>query len=127
MDTTGIQVPKWMRRETAANGDHGERSWKKGRKTDDETTGAQGAAPSGIAQPAGGGNNDGQGQGGAAGGGGPTGAAGGGGAAADEEALTARREEVLKQATTDDVAIDPAAIASMPRAELEAWAKDNLL
>ncbi len=129
MDTTEAQVPKWMRRESAADGDHGERSWKKGRTNGDvdESMGTQGGAPSSGAQLAGGGSSDGQGRGGATSSGGPAGAANGGGTAADEEALTARREEVLKQATTDGVAVDPAAIASMPRAELEAWAKNNLL
>ncbi len=104
MDTSDVQVPKWMRREAASAGDHGGRLWKKGRVSD-----ADGEAPRGAVAEEG------------------AAADASAGGAAEEmedgaEALQARREEVLKQATTDGISVDPAAIAAMGRDQLEAWA-----
>ncbi len=110
MDTSEAQAPKWMRREAASAGDHGDRLWKKGRVTGADDEAPRGTPASGCAAAASS----------------TTGAAAEG-AADDAEALQARKEEVLKQATADGTAVDPAAIASMDRAQLEAWAKDNLL
>ncbi len=109
MDTSGVQVPKWMRRESAGDCDHGGRLWKKGRMVDAEGEAHRGAAAGEDAA-------DGALAGGAA-----------DGREAEAEALQARREEILKQATTDGVAVDPSAIAAMGREQLETWAKDNLL
>ncbi len=127
MDTTSIQVPKWMRRQAASDADHGERSWKKGRSDEEEGTGSKTGVADGAAQGTSGGSTDGQRQGGAGGAGGSAGTEDKGAAAEGTEALAARTEEVLRQATVDGVAIDPAAIAAMGRVELEAWAKHNLL
>ncbi len=109
MDTSDAQAPKWMRREAANAGDHGDRLWKKGR-----VAGSDGETSREVVA-----------------GGGATAASSAGlvadGTTDDAEALQARREEILKQATADGTAVDSAAIASMDKEQLEAWAKDNLL
>ncbi len=112
MDTSDAQAPKWMRRGRATAGvsDHGGRLWKQWNAVDSE-----GEAPRGAAAEEGAAAD------------GSAGGAAAEAAAAEAEALQARKQEILKQATTDGVSVDPAALAAMGRAELEAWAKDNLL
>ncbi len=130
MDTDEVRGPKWMRRASAANSDHGERSWKKGRRDEDEPQGAAAAAAAGGAprtdHPMGGDASGHQAE--------QAGAAGApnvGGTAAsssgDAEALAARREEVVRQAGNDG--IDAGGIPKLEegRDALEAWAKNNLL
>ncbi len=130
MDTDEVRGPKWMRRASAANGDHGERSWKKGRREEDEL--AQGAAGSaaggapGTAQAAGG-NAEGQQTGQAGAGGAPSASEAGAAAREGAEALAARREEIVRQAGNDG--IDTGGIPRLEdgRDALEAWASKNLL
>ncbi len=127
MDTTSAQVPKWMRRHTATDTDHGERSWKKGRSDGEGGNGTNAPAAASASQGASGGATDGHSQGGAGGAGSTDGAGVSKAAEGEDEALAARKEEVLRQATVDGVAIDHEAIKAMGRGELEAWAKHNLL
>ncbi len=130
MDTDEVRGPKWMRRASAANGDHGERSWKKGRREEDEPAqGTAGAAAGGApnaAQPAGG-SADGQQAGQAGTGGIPNASEAGTATREGAEALAARREDIVRQAGNDG--IDTGGIPRLEegRDALEAWASNNLL
>ncbi len=130
MDTDEVRGPKWMRRASAADGDHGERSWKKGRREEDGPARAAAGATAGGApcadQPTGEGAGGPQaGQAGAAG----TPNASGTGAASsgDAEALAARREDIIRQAGNDGIDTGGVPKLEEGRDALEDWAKNNLL
>ncbi len=130
MDTDEVRGPKWMRRAAAADSDHGERSWKKGRKEEGEAAqGATGSAAGGTpgATQAAAGSADGQpmGQAGAS----ETPGANETGATAREEAeaLAARREEIVRQASADGIETGGIPKLEEGRGALEAWASKNLL
>ncbi len=130
MDTDEVRGPKWMRRASASNSDHGERSWKKGRREEDAPARAPACATAGGAstmdQPTAEGAGGPQaGQAGAAST--PSGSGAGTATGGEAEALAARREDIVRQAGAEG--IDTGGVPSLEegRDALEAWAGRNLL
>jgi hypothetical protein len=130
MDTDEVRGPKWMRRASAAEHDHGERSWKKGRKEEEEPArAAAGTATGGMQcteQTIG--ENAGEHQAGQPGAAGARGAGGTGATSSgDAEALAARREEIVRQAVHDGIDAGGVPRLDQGRDALETWASNNLL